>query len=226
MTGAAKRAEADRAAGRYETQAEAHDAARGFAERSGGGEVRDHRKDNNRIRNTDTVGKKGPVPPEGLKGRQQASALVGVVGGSDAPQKPAPVRGGAAVGDVDKTSSERGQWSRANAAHKTCDHDQIEATNANARNSNMQDYRYVALRLGAVSGFVPSTDTQMPSTCFCGALWGYAAVRLRSRLSPKSLTCRSEAHSRLARRAASERSALLRTASFTECVHIEWPPNM
>lgn len=41
--------------GRYGTQAKAHDAARGFAERSGGGEVRDHREDNNRIWNTDTV---------------------------------------------------------------------------------------------------------------------------------------------------------------------------
>lgn len=61
----AKRAGADRAAGRYGTQTDAHDAARGFAERSGGGEVRDHRKDNNRIRNTDTVGKKDPYPPKG-----------------------------------------------------------------------------------------------------------------------------------------------------------------
>lgn len=54
----AKRAGARKAAGRYDTQAEAHNAARGFAERSGGGEVRDHRKDNNQIRNSDTVGKK------------------------------------------------------------------------------------------------------------------------------------------------------------------------
>jgi hypothetical protein len=61
----AKRAGAGKAAGRYGTQAGAHDAARGFAERSGGGEVRDHRKDNNRIRNTDTVGKKDPYPPKG-----------------------------------------------------------------------------------------------------------------------------------------------------------------
>ncbi|CAN3132005.1 MULTISPECIES: DUF2188 domain-containing protein [Mycobacteriaceae] len=61
----AKRAGAEKAAGRYETQAEAHEAARGFAERSGGGEVRDHRKDNNQIRNTDTVGKRDPYPPKG-----------------------------------------------------------------------------------------------------------------------------------------------------------------
>jgi hypothetical protein len=61
----AKRAGAEKAAGRYETQADAHDAARGFAERSCGGEVRDHRKDNNQIRNTDTVGKKDPYPPKG-----------------------------------------------------------------------------------------------------------------------------------------------------------------
>lgn len=33
--------------------------------RSGGGEVRDHRKDNNQIRNTDTVGKSDPYPPKG-----------------------------------------------------------------------------------------------------------------------------------------------------------------
>ncbi|OBC14622.1 MULTISPECIES: DUF2188 domain-containing protein [unclassified Gordonia (in: high G+C Gram-positive bacteria)] len=61
----AKRAGADRAAGRYETQAEAHGAARGFAQRSGGGEVRDHRKHNNQIRNTGTVGKADPNPPNG-----------------------------------------------------------------------------------------------------------------------------------------------------------------
>lgn len=62
----AKRAGASRAAGRYDTQADAHDAARRFAERSGGGgEVRDHREDNNEIRNTDTVGKKDPYPPKG-----------------------------------------------------------------------------------------------------------------------------------------------------------------
>lgn len=61
----AKRAGGDRAAGRYSTQADAHDAARGFSARSGGGEVRDHRKDNNQIRNTDTVGKRDPFPPAG-----------------------------------------------------------------------------------------------------------------------------------------------------------------
>ncbi|MDR8018555.1 DUF2188 domain-containing protein [Nesterenkonia aerolata] len=61
----AKRAGASRTAGRFDTQAAAHDAARGYAARSGGGEVRDHRKDNNQIRNTDTVGKKDPHPPKG-----------------------------------------------------------------------------------------------------------------------------------------------------------------
>ncbi|OZD39129.1 hypothetical protein CH252_31055 [Rhodococcus sp. 06-1477-1B] len=60
-----KREGASQAAGRYNTQAEAHDAAVGFATRSGGGEVRDHRKDNNQICNTDTVGKKDPYPPKG-----------------------------------------------------------------------------------------------------------------------------------------------------------------
>ncbi|GAA4481330.1 DUF2188 domain-containing protein [Microbacterium panaciterrae] len=61
----AKREGASRASGRFETQAEAHAAARALAENSGGGEVRDHRKDNNQIRNTDTVGKKDPYPPKG-----------------------------------------------------------------------------------------------------------------------------------------------------------------
>lgn len=61
----AKRAGASRAAGHFATQADAHDAARGYVERSGGGEVRDHRKDNNEIRNTDTIGKKDPYPPKG-----------------------------------------------------------------------------------------------------------------------------------------------------------------
>lgn len=61
----AKRAGADRAPGRFDTQAQAHDAAVGFATRSGGGEVRDHRKDNNQIRNTDTVGNSDPYPPKG-----------------------------------------------------------------------------------------------------------------------------------------------------------------
>ncbi len=61
----AKRDGASQAAGHYDTQADAHDAARGFVERSGGGEVRDHRKDNNQIRNTDTIGNKDPYPPKG-----------------------------------------------------------------------------------------------------------------------------------------------------------------
>lgn len=61
----AKRAGASRAASRHATQAEAHEAAHGYAERSGGGEVRDHRRDNNQIRNTDTVGKRDPFPPRG-----------------------------------------------------------------------------------------------------------------------------------------------------------------
>lgn len=61
----AKRGGAGRAAGRYDTQSDANNAARGFAGRSGGGEVRDHRKDNDQIRNTDTVGKKDPYPPKG-----------------------------------------------------------------------------------------------------------------------------------------------------------------
>lgn len=62
----AKQEGASRSASRHATQAEAHEAARGYAERSGGGgEVRDHRRDNNQIRNTDTVGKRDPFPPRG-----------------------------------------------------------------------------------------------------------------------------------------------------------------
>jgi len=61
----AKKEGASRASVRGATQAEVHDAARALAEKSGGGEVRDHRKDNNQIRNTDTVGKKDPFPPKG-----------------------------------------------------------------------------------------------------------------------------------------------------------------
>lgn len=61
----AKRVVASKAATRFDSQAAAHDAARGLAQRSGGGEVRDHRKVNNQIRNTDTVGKKDPYPPKG-----------------------------------------------------------------------------------------------------------------------------------------------------------------
>ncbi len=61
----AKRAGASRAAGRFDTQAQAHAAAADLARSSGGGEVRDHRKDNNAIRNTDTIGKKDPHPPKG-----------------------------------------------------------------------------------------------------------------------------------------------------------------
>lgn len=61
----AKRAGASRATARFRTQADADDAARGFAKNSGGGEVRVHRKDNNQIRNTDTIGKTDPFPPRG-----------------------------------------------------------------------------------------------------------------------------------------------------------------
>lgn len=61
----AKRAGATRATSRHETQAEARAAAGTAADMSGGGEVRTHRKDNNQIRNTDTIGKKDPNPPKG-----------------------------------------------------------------------------------------------------------------------------------------------------------------
>ena len=61
----AKREGATRNASRHDTQAEAIAAARDLAESSGGGEVRTHRKDNNRIRESDTIGKTDPFPPRG-----------------------------------------------------------------------------------------------------------------------------------------------------------------
>jgi hypothetical protein len=61
----AKKSGASRAAARFDTQAQAYDAARGLAERSGGGDVFIHRKDDNVIRDRSTVGKPDPFPPEG-----------------------------------------------------------------------------------------------------------------------------------------------------------------
>lgn len=61
----AKREGATRASARADTQAEAIAAAKKLADSTGGGEVRTHRKDNNQIRNTDTIGKKDPHPPKG-----------------------------------------------------------------------------------------------------------------------------------------------------------------
>jgi hypothetical protein len=58
----AVRAGASRAGARAGTQSEAYEAARGFAERSGGGEVRIHRP-TGEIRNSNTIGKSDPNPP-------------------------------------------------------------------------------------------------------------------------------------------------------------------
>jgi len=44
------------------TQADAYDAARGFAQNSGGGEIRIHGT-NGQIRNSNTIGKPDPNPP-------------------------------------------------------------------------------------------------------------------------------------------------------------------
>lgn len=64
-TWSAKREGASRAAERTRTQAEAQQASQGYAERSGGGDVFTHRKDNARIRERNTYGKADPYPPEG-----------------------------------------------------------------------------------------------------------------------------------------------------------------
>ena len=60
----AKREGADRAAGHYDTQAEAEKAAKEFSKNSGGGEVKIHRPDGP-IRDSDTVAPgHDPNPPK------------------------------------------------------------------------------------------------------------------------------------------------------------------
>ena len=56
---------ASRASSRHDTQKDAYDATRGYLERSGGGDVAIHRKDNNEIRDKNTIGKSDPHPPKG-----------------------------------------------------------------------------------------------------------------------------------------------------------------
>ena len=62
----AKREGADRASSHHNRQADAYDAARGYAINSGGGEVRIHGVDG-RIRNSNTIGKPDPFPPRDRK---------------------------------------------------------------------------------------------------------------------------------------------------------------
>jgi hypothetical protein len=56
---------AKRAGAVADTQAEAIADANDLAANSGGGEVRIHRKDNNEIRDSNTIGKPDPFPPKG-----------------------------------------------------------------------------------------------------------------------------------------------------------------
>lgn len=61
-----KREGADRAAGVYDSQADAIGSARQHAQNSGGGEVKIHRADNNQIREAYTIPPANdPYPPEG-----------------------------------------------------------------------------------------------------------------------------------------------------------------
>lgn len=60
-----KKQGASRASSRHDTQKDAYDAARGYLTNSGGGDVSVHRKDNNQIRDKNTIGKKDPFPPKG-----------------------------------------------------------------------------------------------------------------------------------------------------------------
>ena len=60
-----KKAGASRASARSGTQSDAIADANRLADNSGGGEVNIHRKDNNQIRDKNTIGKKDPNPPKG-----------------------------------------------------------------------------------------------------------------------------------------------------------------
>lgn len=61
----ATRAGGQRASGTFDTQADAISRANQLAANSGGGEVNIHRKDNNQIRDKNTIGKTDPFPPQG-----------------------------------------------------------------------------------------------------------------------------------------------------------------
>jgi hypothetical protein len=58
----ARREGASRASSHHPRQADAYDAARGYALNSGGGEVRTHGT-NGEIRNSNTIGRPDPDPP-------------------------------------------------------------------------------------------------------------------------------------------------------------------
>lgn len=58
----ARREGATRASSHHQRQSDAYDAARGYAANSGGGEVRTHGVDN-KIRNSNTIGRPDPNPP-------------------------------------------------------------------------------------------------------------------------------------------------------------------
>lgn len=55
----------ERSSGNFDTQADAIDRANQLTAGSGGGEVNIHRKDNNQIRDKNTIGKDDPLPPRG-----------------------------------------------------------------------------------------------------------------------------------------------------------------
>jgi hypothetical protein len=61
----ATREGASRASARSATQSDAIAEANRLADSGGGGEVNIHRKDNNQIRDKNTIGKKDPNPPRG-----------------------------------------------------------------------------------------------------------------------------------------------------------------
>ena len=60
-----KRQGASRASSVHSTQKEAYDATRGYLLNSRGGDISIHRKDNNLIREKNTIGKRDPYPPKG-----------------------------------------------------------------------------------------------------------------------------------------------------------------
>lgn len=65
MPESGNRAGGQRASGAFDTQADAVTRANDLAGNSGGGEVSIHRKDNNQIRDKNTIGKSDPYPPPG-----------------------------------------------------------------------------------------------------------------------------------------------------------------
>lgn len=60
-----KRQGASRASSRHETQREAYGASRGYLGNSTGGDISVHRKDNNQIREKNTIGRRDSFPPKG-----------------------------------------------------------------------------------------------------------------------------------------------------------------